>query len=125
MQYLEVRSVSSGKSKQQSMPVVFKGLCLVLVGLLVLLGIVGLVLPIIPGILFLFLAALLLAKVSSHFDAMLNRNRDMRYWRRRWNTSSSLPLTQRLKLSFWVAARAVVSGVEAAINSVNKTRNSP
>ena len=117
--------MNSGKSKHQSMPIVFKGLCLILVGFFVLLGLVGLILPIIPGILFLFLAALLLAKVSSRFDAMLNRNKDMRYWRRRWTTSNSLPLAQRLKLSFWVAARAVVNGVEAAVNSVSKAQRSP
>ncbi len=116
--------MNSGKSKHKPMPILFKGLCLVLVGFFVLLGLVGLVLPIIPGILFLFLAALLLAKVSRRFDTMLNRNKDMRYWRRRWDTSSSLPLMQRLKLSFWVAARAVVNGVEAAVDSVSKTRSS-
>lgn len=104
------------------MPIVFKGLCLILVGIFVVLGLVGLVLPIIPGILFLFLAALLLAKVSSRFDALLNRNSEMRYWRRRWDTTNKLPMLQRLKLSFWVAARAVVNGVEAAVNSLNKTR---
>ena len=114
--------MKSEKSKHTSMPLWAKGLCLILVGFFLLLGIVGLILPIIPGILFLFLAALLLAKISRRFDAMLNRNKDMRYWRRRWNTSSGLPLMQRLKLSFWVAARAVVNGVEAAVNSVSKTR---
>lgn len=114
--------MNSDKSKHQAMPFLLKGLCLVLVGIFVLLGIVGLVLPIIPGILFLFLAALLLAKVSSRFDAMLNRNREMRYWRRRWDTTSALPLMQRVKLSFWVIARAAVNGVEAAVTSLSKTR---
>lgn len=115
--------MSSRESKHKPMPLMLKGLCLVLVGFFVLLGVIGLVLPIIPGILFLFLAALLLAKVSSRFNRILNRNKDMRYWRRRWDTSSSLPLIQRVKLSFWVAARAVVNGVEAAVNSVGKTRS--
>lgn len=123
MRTVEVQSVNSGETKHKSMPLLLKGLCLILVGFFLFLGLVGLILPIIPGILFLFLAALLLAKVSRRFDAMLNRNRDMRYWRRRWDSSNSLPLTQRLKLSFWVAARALVNGVEAAVNSVSKTRS--
>ncbi|MEX0964515.1 MAG: DUF454 family protein [Pseudohongiellaceae bacterium] len=104
------------------MPLYLKGLCLLIVGLFVLMGIVGLILPIIPGILFLFLAALLLAKVSSSFDAALNRNKHMRYWRRRWDTTNNLPLLQRIKLSFWIVAKAAVNGVEAALKSLNKMR---
>ncbi|MFT7472508.1 MAG: uncharacterized membrane protein YbaN (DUF454 family) [Kiritimatiellia bacterium] len=104
------------------MPVLIKGACLVLVGLLTLIGLVGLILPIIPGILFLFLAALLLAKVSSRFDALLRKNENMRTWRRRWDRSNALPLLQRVKLSFLLVARAVVNGVESAVNSINKTR---
>ncbi|MDG1026424.1 MAG: hypothetical protein P8R01_10895 [Gammaproteobacteria bacterium] len=46
----------------------------------------------------------------------------MRNWRSRWDRSNSLPLLQRVKLSFWVLARAVVNGVEAAANSLNKAR---
>lgn len=110
------------KSENGLMTMLFKGACLVLVGLLTLVGLAGLILPIIPGILFLFLAALLLAKVSSRFDTLLHRNKNMRAWRRRWNTSNSLPLLQRVKLSCLLVARAVVNGVETAVNSLNKTR---
>lgn len=104
------------------MPILFKGGCLVLAGLFTLIGLAGLILPIIPGILFLFLAALLLAKVSSRFDALLHKNGHMRNWRRHWNTSNSLPLSQRVKLSFLLVAKAIVDGVETAVNSLNTTR---
>ena len=114
----EVGAMSMKNSENGLMPILFKGACLVLVGLLTLIGLVGLILPIIPGILFLFLAALLLAKVSSRFDAMLHKNENMKTWRRRWDTSNSLPLPQRLKLSFLLVARAVVNGVEATVNSL-------
>ncbi len=119
---VEVEAMKEKNSENGLMPMLYKGACLVLVGLLILLGIVGLILPIIPGVLFLFLAALLLAKVSSRFDALLHRNENMRTWRRRWDTSNALPLLQRVKLSFLLVARAVVNGVEAGINSLNKTR---
>jgi uncharacterized membrane protein YbaN (DUF454 family) len=119
---VEVEAMKENNSENGLMPMLYKGACLVLVGLLTLLGIVGLILPIIPGILFLFLAALLLAKVSSRFDALLHKNENMRTWRRRWDTSNALPLLQRVKLSFLLVARAVVNGVETAINSLNKTR---
>ena len=110
------------QSKNQLLPLLLKGAGLVLVGILALLGLIGLVLPVIPGILFLFFAALLLTKISSRFDTLLNSNSQMRYWRSRWDRSNSLPLLQRVKLSFWVLARAVVNGVEAAANSLNKAR---
>ena len=108
------------QSKNQLLPLLLKGAGLVLVGILALLGLIGLVLPVIPGILFLFFAALLLAKISSRFDTLLNSNSQIRHWRSRWDRSNSLPLLQRVKLSFWVLARAVVNGVEAATNSLNK-----
>lgn len=116
--------MSEMNSENGLIPILFKGACLVLVALLTLIGLVGLILPIIPGILFLFLAALLLAKVSSRFDALLHRNENMRTWRRRWDTTNTLPLLQRLKLSFLLVARAVVNGVEAAINSLKNANSS-
>lgn len=111
-------------SENDLMPMLFKGACLILVGLLTLVGLVGLILPIIPGILFLFLAALLLAKVSSRFDALLHKNENMRTWRRRWDTSNALPLLQRVKLSCLLVARAVVNGVEATVNSLKNVNSS-
>lgn len=121
--YLEVATVSTQKTESQLMSLVFKGMCLILVGILAVIGVIGLVLPIIPGILFLFLAAILLAKISSRFDSLLNKNKDMRYWRRRWNTTNALPLIQRIKLSFWVVARAIVNGVEAGISTLRKNHS--
>ena len=50
-----------------------KALALVLVVILIIIGLAGLVLPIIPGILFLVLAAQLLAKVSSRFGRYLDK----------------------------------------------------
>tara|TARA_B110000444_G_scaffold239607_1_gene254169 strand:+ start:275 stop:673 length:399 start_codon:yes stop_codon:yes gene_type:complete len=117
-----VKTMSEKNSENGLIPILFKGVCLILVGLLTLIGLAGLILPIIPGILFLFLAALLLTKVSSRFDALLHKNEHMRNWRRRWNTSNSLPLSQRVKLSFLLVAKAAVNSVETAVNSLNKTR---
>ncbi len=112
--------MNSQKTERHALPLVFKALCLVLVGFLFLLGLVGLVLPIIPGILFLFLAAILLAKISDRFDSLLNSNKELRYWRRRWNTTNSLPLLQRVKLSFWMIAKALVNGVEVGVDTLKR-----
>ena len=100
----------------------WKGVCLLLVGLLTLIGLAGLILPIIPGVLFLILAALLLAKVSSRFETLLQKNEQLKKWRRRWNASSALPFFQRLKLSFLLVAKAVIDGLETTANSLNKVR---
>ncbi|GJM13482.1 MAG: hypothetical protein DHS20C12_18850 [Pseudohongiella sp.] len=115
--------MNTNKSEFELMPMLFKGIGLVLVGLLTLIGLAGLILPIIPGILFLFLAALLLAKISSRFDALLSRNENVKVWRRRWDSSNSLPLMQRMKLSFLLVARAVINGIETAVNSVKNVNN--
>ena len=119
----EVEAMSEQNSENGLVPMLFKGACLVLVGLLTLIGLAGLILPIIPGILFLFLAALLLAKVSSRFDALLHRNENMKTWRRRWDTTNTLPLLKRVKLSFLLVARAVVNGVEATVNSLKNVNS--
>ena len=120
----EVEAMSEQNSENGLVPMLFKGACLILVGLLTLIGLAGLILPIIPGILFLFLAALLLAKVSSRFDTLLHRNENMKTWRRRWDTTNTLPLLKRVKLSFLLVARAVVNGVEATVNSLKNVNSS-
>jgi len=114
--------MNAKESDMGLMPLLFKGACLALVGLLTLIGLVGLILPIIPGILFLFLAALLLSKVSSRFENVLDRNENVKDWRRRWDSTNALPFAKRIKLSLLLVAKAIVNGVETAVNSLNKTR---
>jgi uncharacterized membrane protein YbaN (DUF454 family) len=121
-QHTEEIVMSVNISENGLLPLLMKGVGLLVVGLLTLLGLAGLILPIIPGILFLFLAALLLAKISSRFDSLLHRNENVRVWRRRWDTTNTLPLMKRVKLSFLYFARAVVNGVEAAVNTLNKSQ---
>ncbi|PCJ23060.1 MAG: hypothetical protein COA96_12730 [SAR86 cluster bacterium] len=99
----------------------YKALCIVLIACCVLIGLVGLVLPIIPGFLFLFFAAILLARVSSRFKDFLHSNSNTKAWLKRWQSTKALSLPQRIKLSFWVAAKSIVSSAEYGVNFL-KTR---
>ena len=92
----------------REMHALFKALILALVGLFVIIGLVGLVLPIIPGILFLVVAAWLLAKVSGRFASHLDQHRGWQRGRRIWRQSQGLSLAQRVKLSLLLIARSMV-----------------
>ncbi|MEX2130742.1 MAG: DUF454 family protein [Pseudohongiellaceae bacterium] len=88
---------------------------LVLVAGLLFIGLVGLILPLIPGLIFLAIAVWLLAKISTRFAALLDDSptlaKRMGFLRR----TEGLSLTQRLRLSFWVMAKMVVRGVESGV----------
>lgn len=60
-------------------------------------GLLGLLIPIIPGVLFLLLAACLFAAVSSRFRAQLHRSPRARPYLLRWEATSGMPLLTRSK----------------------------
>lgn len=111
------------KITSQGIPFLYKALCIVLVVCFVLIGLVGLVLPIIPGFLFLFLAAILLARISSRFKYLLHNHTTSKRWMKHWHSTKALSLMQRLKLSFWVAARSAVNAVESGVDVLRKGRS--
>jgi len=82
-----------------------------------LLGIVGLVLPIIPGIVFLAIAGVLLSKTSPRFARVFSKDKfkaSGRYLR----ASTSLPWLDRVRLGGWLAARGVINGTRALMQTV-------
>ncbi|KKO12748.1 DUF454 family protein [Pseudohongiella sp.] len=95
------------------LPLYAKVIALVVIVGFVLLGIIGLILPIIPGVLFLFLAALLLTRVSRRASAYAHNQPWFRKQLQSWHATAGLSWGQRARLSFWVAAKAVVQGVAA------------
>ena len=60
-------------------------------------GLLGLLIPIIPGVLFLALAAILFAGVSSRFRAQLHRSSRTRPYLLRWEATSRMSLLTRAK----------------------------
>ena len=81
---------------------------------LTVLGMVGLVIPIIPGVLFLAGAVICFSMVSTGFrDSVgihLFQHPRYRLARRRWNAGAGLPLLERFKLTFWTSLAALTPG---------------
>ena len=77
-----------------------------------LLGLVGLVIPILPGFLFLILAVLCVSALSPRFERKLARHPTWRGWRLRWRQSRGLPMYRRLQLAFWLSAEAAMNTIK-------------
>ena len=78
------------------------------------LGLIGLLIPILPGVLFLALAAVCFSASSPRFQARLERHPAWRGWRARWRESRGLPVWQRLQLIFWLTAEATMNSLRKA-----------
>jgi len=72
-----------------------------------LLGLIGLLIPILPGFLFLIVAAVCVSALSPRFERRLARHPAWRGWRLRWRETRGLPLHRRVQLAFWLSAEAV------------------
>jgi uncharacterized membrane protein YbaN (DUF454 family) len=87
---------------------------LIAVGVIVvclLLGFAGLILPLIPGLLFLGIAAIVAAKVSPRFAETLRQNDTMRAYLDRTEGFGDLPLDQKIKLGGLLFLKAMIDGV--------------
>ncbi len=87
--------------------------------LFLVLGVVGLIMPIIPGVLFLAGALLLLGKVSRRFRVWTRRHPVARSMRLRMASLGRVGWLDRAKLVGWMTLEMMVSGVRgiAAIGS--------
>lgn len=103
------------------LPLYAKAIALVLIAGFIIIGIIGLILPIIPGVLFLFLAALLLTRVSRRASTWAHNQPWFRTHLHSWQASSGLSWGQRARLSFWVAAKAVVQGIGAGSSFIYRS----
>ena len=87
-----------------------KSLILIGAGACLLLGLVGIVLPVIPGLLFLALAVWLVARVSRRAADYLNSHPQWQRQQRFWDRTQHLSLAQRAQLGFWLSGRILVDG---------------
>jgi uncharacterized membrane protein YbaN (DUF454 family) len=92
-------------------------------GLFIILGIVGLVIPVIPGIVFLVLAAVILARVSRRVDGWVKKNPVTRDTQSRMNTIGRLDWGDRLRVAFWYAGAALITLFTAAGRLINRFRS--
>lgn len=95
------------------MPLIYTILCILLISCFLLIGLLGLILPLIPGILFLLLAVLLLTRLSRRAKTRLYAqpwfNHQMRYLR----TAAALPFRQKLSLGFLMLSRGVINALSS------------
>ncbi|MBT3531798.1 MAG: DUF454 family protein [Gammaproteobacteria bacterium] len=81
---------------------VFMAICFAVIGL------IGLILPIIPGILFLFLALFVLSQVSSRFARFLHNNPSYRGMKSRLKKFDFDSALRRAELGFWKVIKSVL-----------------
>ena len=88
-----------------------KTMSLTLVGIIALaLGLIGLVVPIIPGVLFLLVAALCFGVLSRPVRSRLERNGRMKRLFGRLDAGRHLGVPTRMKLAFWAVLEAANPG---------------
>lgn len=85
----------------------------ILVGVLLVIGIIGIILPIIPGILFLFLAVYVLTRVSRRAATLAHKQPWFSRYARKLDAVGDLPWGQRLKFALLVIGAATLSGVQS------------
>jgi uncharacterized membrane protein YbaN (DUF454 family) len=85
-----------------------------------LLGFAGLILPLIPGLLFLGIAAVVAAKISPRFAEMLRQNDTLRGYLDRTEGFGGLPLDQKIKLGALLFLKAMIDGVTFLVGAVMK-----
>ena len=98
-------------------------LLLLLAAFLLLLGVIGLLLPIIPGIVFLGLAALVLARLSTRFADYLRHHPHYRRWHDLRRSSATLNWSQRCKLALLLGARSIVNTLDGAVSGLGRRRS--
>ena len=85
-----------------------------------LLGFAGLILPLIPGLLFLGVAAIVAAKLSPRFAETLRQNETLRGYIDRTAGFNELPLTEKIKLAVLLLVKALIDGVAFLVAGVMK-----
>lgn len=72
------------------------------------LGLIGLLVPIMPGLLFLVAAAVCFSATSADLQSRLERHPAFRGLRNRWLAGRDLPLFHRARLAFWLTAEVAM-----------------
>jgi uncharacterized membrane protein YbaN (DUF454 family) len=85
-----------------------------------LLGLAGLILPLLPGLLFIAIAAIVAAKLSPKFGAMLRQNDTLRGYLDRTDGFAALPLAQKAQLAGLLFLKMLIDGVSLLVAGVVK-----
>jgi len=102
----------------ESLPVKVIACAVIVVCLIV--GVVGLVLPIVPGLLFLAIAAVIGARYSPALDRMLRRNATIGGYLDRAGGLADLPLAKKVQLGCLLCVKALIDGVTFLVSTVTR-----
>jgi uncharacterized membrane protein YbaN (DUF454 family) len=91
--------------------------CAVIVACLAL-GVIGLLLPIIPGLLFLAVAAAVAAKLSPRFASMLRENATIASYLDRTDGFLDLPLGKKIQVGCLLCVKALIDGVALLVTGI-------
>lgn len=91
-----------------------------IVAVCLLLGFAGLLLPLLPGLLFLALAAVVAAKLSPPFAATLRRHAALRRYLERTDGIAELPLGEQAKLVGLLVVKALIDATAWLVAAVTK-----
>lgn len=103
------------------MPLIYKIICMVLIAGFLVIGLLGLILPVIPGVLFLFLAVLLLTRVSRRAATFAHSQPWFHHHMHQWQATGGLSVGQRVKLGFLMTARVIIKGVQSLLRRATKS----
>jgi uncharacterized membrane protein YbaN (DUF454 family) len=80
-------------------------------------GAVGLVLPIVPGLLFLLIAALVAARYSPRVDRMLRRNRTISGYLDSTDGFAALPVAKKIQFGALLCLKMLIDGIALVIST--------
>jgi uncharacterized membrane protein YbaN (DUF454 family) len=93
--------------------------CAVIVACL-LLGLVGLILPLIPGLLFIAIALFVAAKLSPRFAAFVRENDTLRSYLDQADRIAGVPLAQKVQVIGLLLLKMLIDGVALLVAAVMK-----
>lgn len=91
--------------------------CAVIVACLAL-GAIGLVLPLIPGLLFIAIAVFVAAKLSPNFERWLRQNETVRGYLDRTEGIVDLPLGKKVQVGVLLFVKMLIDGVTLLVGAV-------
>jgi uncharacterized membrane protein YbaN (DUF454 family) len=104
------------------LPLGYRLLCIGLILCFVVIGLIGVVLPIIPGIIFLFAAAYLVTRVSRRGAAYFNGKSWYRENTRSLDAAGRLKCSDRLRLLGLMTARGLVAASASVVGMIRRRR---
>ena len=83
-------------------------------------GVIGLFLPLVPGLLFLVIAAAIAAKLSPAFESTLRRNATISGYLDQTNGFVELPLGKKIQVACLLCVKMLIDGVALLVAGVMK-----